>query len=122
MEGVRQSSRNVNEHTSDGLHDGDNSVDNACDGEPSAENRQDPHTDLLNSCLHLLSKNNDSEKLAALLLTTKLGGFSQQQYIQLFRAISNQFLLRLMKSPKNPRGQISFSPFWAAAPTGDKVL
>lgn len=58
---------------------------------------------LFNSCLGLLSNSDDSKKFAALLLATKLEGISHQQYVQLFGAIGNKFLLRLMKSQHNSR-------------------
>ena len=59
---------------------------------------------LFSSCLSLLSSKNDSEKLAALLLATKLNGLTPDHHSQLFDAIGHKFLLRLMRSRQNPEG------------------
>ena len=61
----------------------------------------DPH---FSSCLSLLTTKNDSKKLAALLLATKLERISPPQYTVLFKAIDNKFLIRLMKSQQNAKG------------------
>ena len=59
---------------------------------------------LFQSCLSLLASKNDSEKLAALLLATKLEGLKSEHHSRLFQAIGNKFLLRLMRNRTNSRG------------------